>query len=77
MYDIKDDKIYRILSIEQEKPLIEISADEEDNLVIRFINNTVIQPKWIRATVASFVREWFDLDTNLSPFMFELKKINY
>ncbi|PGC89445.1 DNA glycosylase [Bacillus toyonensis] len=68
MYDIKDDKIYRILSIEQEKPLIEISADEEDNLVIRFINNTVIQPKWIRATVASFVREWFDLDTNLSPF---------
>lgn len=64
MYDIKDDKIYRLLCIEQEKSLIEISADEENNLVIRFIK----KPKWIRAAIASFVREWFDLDTNLSLF---------
>ncbi|HFK1529877.1 TPA: DNA-3-methyladenine glycosylase [Bacillus cereus] len=68
MYDIEDDKIYRALSIEQERPLIEISADRENSLIIRFTDNTVIQPKWIRAAIASYVREWFDLDTNLSPF---------
>jgi DNA-3-methyladenine glycosylase II len=68
MFNIENDKIYRALSIEQENPLIEISADQENGLVIRFTNNTATQPKWIRAAIASYVREWFDLDTNLSPF---------
>jgi DNA-3-methyladenine glycosylase II len=68
MYHIKNNRIYKAVPIEQELPLIEIRADHEDALTIRFVGNTTPSCKWVRAAVARYVREWFDLKTNLRPF---------
>ncbi|KEK21952.1 DNA-3-methyladenine glycosylase [Bacillus gaemokensis] len=68
MFHIENNKIYRIIPIEGENPLIEVSMDDEENIHIRFLGNRVPTQKWVRATVAKYVREWFDLDTDLVPF---------
>jgi DNA-3-methyladenine glycosylase II len=68
MFHIKNHRIYKVVPIEQETPLIEIRADHEDALTIRFVGNTTPSRKWVRAAVARYVREWFDLETDLRPF---------
>lgn len=68
MYRIKDNRIYKAVPIEQETVLIEISTDHDDSLIIRFVGHTIPSHKWVRAAVARFVREWFDLETDLRPF---------
>jgi DNA-3-methyladenine glycosylase II len=68
MYHIKDHKIYKAIQVEKETPLIEISSDHDDFLTIRFVGHTTPSRKWVRAAVARYVREWFDLETDLRPF---------
>lgn len=68
LFHIKDQRLYKALPVEQETPVIEISAAEDNVMYIRFLGDTTPSRKWIRAAVARYVREWFDLDTDLQPF---------
>lgn len=68
LYQIKDQRIYKAIPIEQETPVVEISADRDNVITIRFLGNTTPARKWERAAVARYVRDWFDLDTDLIPF---------
>ncbi|HEY2420248.1 MAG TPA: DNA-3-methyladenine glycosylase [Neobacillus sp.] len=68
LFHIKGHKIYKALQIEEKTLIIEVSADDENELTIRFLGNTKPLPKSVRASVAEYVREWFDLDTDLVPF---------
>lgn len=70
LFQIKDQRIYKAISIEQETPVIEISADRGHGIIIRFLGDTSPTPISIRIrdSVVSYVRDWFDLDTDLQPF---------
>jgi DNA-3-methyladenine glycosylase II len=68
LFHIKDQKVYKALPIEEETPIIEVSTDHENVLTIRFLGETKPTRKWVRASVARYVREWFDLETDLTPF---------
>lgn len=68
LFQIKGQKVYKALQIEDETPIIEVSTDHENVLTIRFLGHTKPSRKWVRASVARYVREWFDLDTDLVPF---------
>lgn len=68
MFHIENNKIYRVIPIEGENPLIETSVNDEGNIHVRFLGGETPPEKWVRATVARYVREWFDLDTDLTPF---------
>jgi DNA-3-methyladenine glycosylase II len=72
LHHIKERRIYKAVPIEKETPIIEISAYQENVMVIRFLADKV-PSKWVRAAVACYVRDWFDLDTELLPF-YELAK---
>lgn len=72
LFHSKNGRIYKALSIEQEVPVIEISAEDETVLTIRFLGTTIPDTR-VRAAVACYVRDWFDLDTDLQPF-YELAK---
>ncbi|WP_286179939.1 DNA-3-methyladenine glycosylase [Neobacillus cucumis] len=74
MYVIKDERIYKAVSVGQEIPIIEIHADAEDNLVIRFLGNSAPPSKLTRTAVAHYVWEWFDLERDLVPFYKMAKK---
>lgn len=67
----ESERIYKAIPIENETPMVEIGADSESALTIRFLDAP--PRKCVRAAVARYVREWFDLDTDLQPF-YELAK---
>lgn len=68
LFHIKDQRIYKAIPIEQETPIVEISANHDNVMSIRFLGGTTPTRKWVRAAVARYVRDWFDLDTDLLPF---------
>ncbi|MEN1934253.1 DNA glycosylase [Paenibacillus sp. 102] len=68
MFHIENNKIYRVVPLEGENPLIETSVNDEGNIHVCFLGDETPPEKWVRATVARYVREWFDLDTDLTPF---------
>ncbi|PFR23013.1 DNA-3-methyladenine glycosylase [Bacillus cereus] len=68
MFHIENNKIYRVVPIEGKNPLIETSVNNEGNIHVRFLGDEMPPEKWVRAAVARYVREWFDLDTDLTPF---------
>lgn len=68
LYKIKDHRIYKAVPVEQETPIIEIQSNDETSITIRFLGDTTPTRKWVRAAVARYVRDWFDLETDLLPF---------
>ncbi|MED1470963.1 DNA-3-methyladenine glycosylase [Bacillus salipaludis] len=74
MYMIKDERIYKAISVGQEISIIEITADAEDNLMIRFLGDSAPPSKMNRTAVAYYVWEWFDLERDLVPFYGMAKK---
>jgi DNA-3-methyladenine glycosylase II len=67
LFKIKDKRIYKALSIENEILLIEVSGEDLDSIRIRFVANPP-PPKPIRVAVARYVHDWFDLGRDLRPF---------
>lgn len=71
---IGDQRVYKAIPLENgEIPVVEISADGNDALAVRFLGGTAPSRKRDREEVVRYVRDWFDLDTDLRPF-YELAK---
>jgi DNA-3-methyladenine glycosylase II len=68
MFQIVNNKIYKIISNEKEGYLVEISCVQEGILLARILTNTQSVDESMRATVVQYIKEWFDLDTDLQPF---------
>jgi DNA-3-methyladenine glycosylase II len=68
LFHIKEQRIFKAIPIKKETPIVEISADRDNVITIRFLGKTTPAEKWVRASVARYVRDWFDLDTDLLPF---------
>ncbi|MGE7764949.1 DNA-3-methyladenine glycosylase family protein [Peribacillus sp. NPDC096540] len=73
LFKIVDQKIYRALFVENETILVEIRAKNETELFVRFPGRTEPIEKHVKDAVSLYIRQWFDLDTNLLPF-YELAK---
>jgi DNA-3-methyladenine glycosylase II len=65
LYQVKEGRIYKALYLDGETAMIEISEHHEKGLAIRFLNEA---PQETQTAVVQYVREWFDLDRDLSPF---------
>ncbi|MFJ5762195.1 DNA-3-methyladenine glycosylase 2 [Neobacillus sp. NPDC093182] len=74
LFHIDNNRIYKAIPIGEEIALIEVSSVEENHLIVRFLGESKTTSKEIRADVARYVREWFDLDRDLSPFYAMAKK---
>jgi DNA-3-methyladenine glycosylase II len=65
MYQIKDNRICKAIQVGKETAIVEIVMDS-DALSVCFLGS---EPNAaVRAGVEQYVREWFDLDTDLGPF---------
>ncbi len=73
MFEIRDDKVTKAIPIEGEISLVEVSENYDGNLLIRFLGDTAPSNERVRDEVISYVRDWFDLDTDLRPF-YEMAK---
>ena len=68
MFHIEDNKIYKVIPVQDVNPLVEISVNTDGNIQIRCLEESYTSEKSIRETVANYVKEWFDLTTDLAPF---------
>jgi DNA-3-methyladenine glycosylase II len=68
LYHIKNERIYKAIATEQGVVVVEIQADQANIINIRFLDNTVPTNEAVRNEVVRYIREWFDLDTDLSTF---------
>lgn len=66
LYQVSGHKVDKVVSVNNEKILIEIGKNENENIEIYFVNT--IPKKSTRLAIAQYVWEWFDLDTDLTPF---------
>jgi len=63
---VKGNTLYKVLKFEDDPILLKIRLRHEKSLSIEFL--TKRPKKSIRAKVAKYVWNWFDLETNLKPF---------
>ncbi|PGM93020.1 DNA-3-methyladenine glycosylase family protein [Bacillus cereus] len=68
MFHIEDNKIYKVIPVQDVNPFVEISINTDGNIQIRFLGESYISKKWICDAIANYVKEWFDLTTDLAPF---------
>ncbi|WP_082472094.1 DNA-3-methyladenine glycosylase family protein [Paenibacillus bovis] len=73
LYTLVDGAIYKAIAVNQQATVVEITAEDSTYIRIRFID----EPHWdspeLRAGVAQYVYDWFDLGTDLAPF-YEMAK---
>ncbi|MGE7886760.1 DNA-3-methyladenine glycosylase family protein [Bacillus cereus] len=68
MFHIEDNKIYKVIPVQDVNPLVEISLNTDSNIQIRFLGELYTHENWVNDAVVDYVQEWFDLTTNLAPF---------
>lgn len=68
LYQVRSDCIYKVLPLKDCTPIIELSAGAHDTLLLRFVGGSSPSLTSERAAVVDYVRDWFDLETDLQPF---------
>lgn len=68
LFRIHDNKIRKAITIDGYIILVEIGEQAEHTLLIEFLGNTRPSSKRVREQVVAYIIEWFDLETNISPF---------
>jgi DNA-3-methyladenine glycosylase II len=66
LHRVQDDKVYKLILIEDKLVLIEVGVSEDHRLEIRFVNG--IPNPAERILTAEYVWDWLDLETDLSQF---------
>lgn len=65
LHRIEGDKVFKFLQIKDERVLFSV-ASRERSLVVEFINvNPSVE---VKGVIKEYVTEWFDLETDLTPF---------
>ncbi|MBD8497926.1 DNA-3-methyladenine glycosylase family protein [Paenibacillus arenosi] len=68
---IDDGRVYKAISLEQVPIIVEVSVgcEQENGLAVRLLgNNQAALCESVRDAAVRYVRDWFDLDTDLQPF---------
>jgi DNA-3-methyladenine glycosylase II len=69
LFHIDNNRVSKAIQIGKETLLIEVSSEDETHqLIIRFFRESKPTCTTIRAEVARYVKEWFDLDRDIRPF---------
>lgn len=69
LYLIRDNCICRAIPLGDDIAVIEVSeATGEQAILVRFLGDTAPTDPLRRAEAAAYVRDWFDLNTDLLPF---------
>ncbi|WP_330949651.1 DNA-3-methyladenine glycosylase family protein [Virgibacillus sp. MG-45] len=72
-YDIQGNHVRKAIALGEAYFLIELSEATNGNVIIRVLKGSIFPSEKIKAQLTSFVRDWFDLDTDILPF-YEMAK---
>jgi DNA-3-methyladenine glycosylase II len=73
MFEVEDEIITRIITTGKSQTLVQIHVDDSNQIIVHFLKDSSPENKAEHAEVVRYIREWFDLDRNLSPF-YEMAK---
>ncbi|TVX89871.1 DNA-3-methyladenine glycosylase 2 family protein [Paenibacillus agilis] len=76
LIQIKEGRVYKAISIDQETMIVEISTgpnNQEHSISVQFLGETMPVRESVQDAAIRYIRDWFDLDTDLVPF-YELAK---
>ncbi|MCQ4087836.1 DNA-3-methyladenine glycosylase [Saccharibacillus sp. JS10] len=68
LYTLKDGAIYKAIAVGNVDTVVAITPEDAAHLRIRWIDEPQVQNEMLRAGVARYVYDWFDLGTDLKPF---------
>lgn len=68
MYRVDNDQIHMLIPAGADSAVVRIDGEQEGYLRIRYIGDGAGTTSAARAAAVRYVREWFDLDTDLAPF---------
>jgi DNA-3-methyladenine glycosylase II len=66
LHRVRNEKVYKLIPIEDERILVEVGVTENHRLEIRFVNG--IPGPTVRMLAANYVWDWLDLETDLNLF---------
>lgn len=66
MFHVEHDKIYRLLNVEGQSVIVEISGDD-NALTVRLVKHGAMTAA-MQVAIVRYVRDWFDFDRDLKPF---------
>lgn len=75
MYEIENDTITRAMAIGETRALVQINVMDNKQLRVHFLGNSRPIEQRQRAYVVNYIREWLDLDTDLTTF-YEMAKVD-
>jgi DNA-3-methyladenine glycosylase II len=73
MYEIENDIIRRVIAMGEIQTLVLIKVIDNKQMIVHPLAGTKLDETRQRTEVADYVREWFDLDNDLTPF-YEMAK---
>lgn len=75
MYEIENEVITRVIALGETRALVQITETDNNQMVVHFLTGAGPNEHWQRDEVVSYVREWFDLDNDLTQF-YSMAKID-
>jgi DNA-3-methyladenine glycosylase II len=68
MFEVENDVIARVITVGETSHLVQIYVNEHNQMVVRFIQGSIPREQSKQEEVIKFVRDWFDLDRDLTAF---------
>lgn len=66
LHRCEEQRVMKLLKIGEKAVLFEVSSSDSGAVTVRILNTSITQKE--EKLVENYVREWFDLDTDLKPF---------
>ncbi|WP_066071308.1 DNA-3-methyladenine glycosylase family protein [Neobacillus soli] len=73
MFEVENEIITRVIAVKEVRTLVKIYVNDYNQMIVQFLNDSRPRNKSERAEIVRYIREWFDLDRDLSPF-YEMAK---
>ncbi len=68
MFEVENEIITRVIVIGETRTLVKIHVNKFNQIIVQFLKDSRPNNQSERAEVAQYIREWFDLDRDLTPF---------
>jgi DNA-3-methyladenine glycosylase II len=66
LHRCEEDSVTKLWKVEAEPILFKVKTINEENLQVQLLNTKLT--KAIKTSLESYIRDWFDLDTDIKPF---------
>lgn len=68
MFEVENEMITRVIAVGETRTLVKIHVNKFNQMIVQFLKDSRPNNQSERAEVAQYIREWFDLDRDLTPF---------